>query len=125
MSVEDAERFANDLVGNKDLLGEVKKRASGLKSIVEIGKENGYDFTVDEAKEYMQSRSPRQLTDQQLDAVAGGKSSTSSAAVQTTVAATTGIEAAEVATSAVQVAEAAADVAAAAEVVAVVAAVFT
>ncbi|HEX2526083.1 MAG TPA: Nif11-like leader peptide family natural product precursor [Geminicoccus sp.] len=125
MSVSEAERFANDLVSNLPLRNTVKAGASGLASVVDIANKNGYSFTIDDAKQYMQSQSPHQLTDAQLDAVAGGKSSTSSTTVQTTAVATSAAEAAEVATSAVQVAEAAADAAVAAEVVAVVAAVLT
>lgn len=130
MSVEDAERFANNLVGNSELLAQVKQHATGLASVVALAKQHGYDFTVDEAKKYIQSRSPYELNDQQLDAIAGGKHHHSSVATSTKVAqtayvASSAVEAAEVATSAVQVAEAAADVAAAAEVVAVVAAVLT
>ena len=92
-----------------------------------LAKTHGYNFTLEDAKKYVQSRSPRELTDKQLDAIAGGKNS-SSVATQSTVAqtawvASTAAEAAEVATTAVQVAEAAADVAAAAEAVVVVAAV--
>src|ERR1700743_926085 len=119
MSVEDAERFANDLVTNKDLLAKVKQEATGLGSIVAIGKEHGYDFTLEEAKTYIQSRSSQELTNEQLNAVAGGKSK----AVQTSSVATTVEEAAEVATTAVQVSQAAADVAAVSEAVAVVVAV--
>ena len=118
MSIQDAERFANDLKTNKDLMAQVKPMATGLASIVAIGKKHGYNFTVDEAKQYIRQRSPRPMSDAQMERVAGGAT-----AVQTAAVATTAVEAAEVATTAVQVAEAAADVAAAAEAVVVVAAV--
>ncbi len=115
MPLADAERLAKDLADNEDLRDAIKAKATGLASIVEFAKSHGYNFTIEEAKEYIQSRAPQELTDEQLEAVAGGKgggSSTSSTVVQT----------AGVATSAVQVTEGAADVAAAAEVVAVAAA---
>jgi predicted ribosomally synthesized peptide with nif11-like leader len=127
MSKAEVERFVNDLATNMGLLGQVKPQATGLAAVVAVGKQHGYDFTLDEAKSYIQSRSPRELTDRQLDAIAGGKHhsgvATSSKVVQTTAVATSAVEAAEVATTAVQVAEGAVDVAAAAEAVVVVAAV--
>lgn len=128
MAIADAERFAKDITDDEGLRDAVKAEATGLASIVEFAKSKGYDFTIDEAKEYIQSRAPQELTDQQLEAVAGGKgggSSTSSTVVQTAGVATSAAEAAEVATTAVQVTEGAADVAAAVEIVAVAAAVLT
>lgn len=128
MALADAERFAKDITDDEGLRDAVKAEATGLASIVEFAKSKGYDFTIDEAKEYIQSRAPQELTDQQLEAVAGGKgggSSTSSTVVQTAGVATSAAEAAEVATTAVQVTEGAADVAAAVEIVAVAAAVLT
>lgn len=130
MSLAEAERFVNDLAKDPKLLGEVKPRATGLAAVVALGKQHGYNFTLDEAKNYIQSRSPRELTDKQLDAIAGGKHhgghssvATSTKVAQTAYVASSAVEAAEVATTAVQVAEGAADVAAAAEAVVVVAAV--
>lgn len=122
MALSDAERFAEDLKNNPDLAQMVKENATGLASLVDIAKSKGYDFSVDDAKEFIQARVPQELTDDQMNAVAGGKSSTGSTVAQTTAVASTAAEAAEVATSAVQVAEAATDAAAAAEVVVVAAA---
>ena len=125
MSLSDAKRFADALATDKELAQYVKENATGLASVVEIAKARGYDFSVDEAKSFVQSRVPQELTDEQLEAVAGGKGSstgTSTVQTQTTVTSTTGVEEVEVATTAVQVSEAAADTAAAAEVVAVAAA---
>ena len=127
MSIAEAERFVNDLAKDPALLAQVKPRATGLAAVVALGKQHGYNFSLDEAKNYIQSRSPRELTDKQLDAIAGGKHhwsvATSTKVAQTAYVASTAVEAAEVATSAVQVAEGAVDVAAAAEAVVVVAAV--
>ncbi|MEO1105139.1 MAG: Nif11-like leader peptide family natural product precursor [Devosia sp.] len=127
MSLSEAKRFADALASDTALAAEVKSGASGLSSVVELAKSKGYDFTVDEAKDFIQSRTPQDLTDEQLDAIAGGKHhhssvATSTKVAQTTAVASTAVEAAEVATTAVQVTEGAADVAAAAEVVAVAAA---
>jgi predicted ribosomally synthesized peptide with nif11-like leader len=131
MSIAEAERFVGDLAKNPQLLAQVKPEATGLASVVALAKKHGYNFSLDEAKKYVQSKSPRELTDKQLDAIAGGKHhggggssvATSTKVAQTAYVASSAVEAAEVATTAVQVAEAAADVAAAAEAVVVVAAV--
>jgi predicted ribosomally synthesized peptide with nif11-like leader len=130
MSIAEAERFVGDLAKNPQLLAQVKPEATGLASVVALAKKHGYSFSLDEAKKYVQSKSPRELTDKQLDAIAGGKHhgggssvATSTKVAQTAYVASSAVEAAEVATTAVQVAEAAADVAAAAEAVVVVAAV--
>ncbi len=108
MSVDEAERFANDLANDQTLLDEVKADASGLASIVTIGRKHGYNFSVDEAKEYIQTRSRHELTDQQLEAVAGGKggsTATVTNSVQTAEVVTTAAEATQVATSAYGAAE--------------------
>jgi predicted ribosomally synthesized peptide with nif11-like leader len=130
VSIAEAERFVNDLAKDPQLLARVKPQATGLAAVVALGKQYGYDFSLDEAKGYIQSRSPRELTDKQLDAIAGGKHhgggssvATSTKVAQTAWVASSAVEAAEVATTAVQVAEGAADVVAAAEAVVVVAAV--
>ena len=120
MSITEAQRFVSDLAQKPDLLAEVKPFATGLAAVVALGKKHGYDFTIADAKQYIQSRSPQELTDRQLDAVVGGKNSHSSTATQTNV-----MEAAEAVSSAVTVTQAATatDVAAAAEVAVVIAAV--
>lgn len=78
MPMTEVQRFANDLAQKPDLLANVKPFATGLTAFVALGKQHGYDFTVAEAKQYIQSRSPQELTDRQLDAVAGGKNVQSS-----------------------------------------------
>jgi predicted ribosomally synthesized peptide with nif11-like leader len=120
MSIADAERFAKDLGTDKALLAEVMQNASGVASVVKVANAHGYSVTVEEAKQYIESRSPKELTDDQLDAVAGGKSKgkpnlTSTSAVQTTTVVSTTLEAAEVASTALV----------ATQVIAVGAAVFT
>jgi predicted ribosomally synthesized peptide with nif11-like leader len=72
MSQADIERFVRDVQSNGQLRDEVKSNASGLASIVEIAKRRGYDITVDEVKTHMRSQSPKDLSDEQLEALAGG-----------------------------------------------------
>ncbi|MGV8834054.1 MAG: Nif11-like leader peptide family natural product precursor [Devosia sp.] len=134
MSISDAQRFAADLAEDAELRNALKEAATGLASVVAFAKSNGYDFSVDEAKQYILSQSPRDLTDQQLDAIAGGKhhhhhhhaSGVTKVHIGQTVSAVTSTtEAAEVATTAVLAAEGAAEVVLTAVAVAVAAVVLT
>ena len=130
MSQADIERFVSDLKENQVLLDEVKSGAIGLAAVVDLAQAKGYDITVDEAKAYIREQAKQELSDEQLDAVAGGKGhhhsvATAVAAVQTVGAVTSVAEAAEVATTAVEIAEVGTTVGAAAEVVAVAAVVLT
>ena len=72
MSQADIERFVADLKANPDLLAEVKKSAGGVASVVDIAKGKGYDVTLEEAKAYIQAQAEGELSDEQLDAIAGG-----------------------------------------------------
>ncbi|TIL22224.1 MAG: Nif11 family protein [Mesorhizobium sp.] len=103
----EVERFVDDLAKDDSLLEKVKPNATGLASVVATGKKHGYNFTLDEANSYIQSRSPRDLTDKQLDAIVGGKHhssvATSTKVVQT--AARTAVEAAEAASTVAAAAE--------------------
>jgi predicted ribosomally synthesized peptide with nif11-like leader len=75
MSVQDAERFANDLKAKPQLLAELKRTAAGkgLAGICQFAKQKGYTVTVDEAKQYIRGKAKGELNDQQLDRIAGGK----------------------------------------------------
>jgi len=74
MSQSDIQRFVSDLKGNQALLDEVKSGGVGLAAVVELAQARGYDITVDEAKAYIRDQAGQELSDDQLDAVAGGKS---------------------------------------------------
>ncbi|MHC2575340.1 hypothetical protein ACVI1J_003010 [Bradyrhizobium diazoefficiens] len=110
MSRTDVERFVNDLGNDGGLLERVKPIATGLASIVAIGKSLGYCFTPDEAKSCIRAR--QKLTTKPL---AGGTFNSSDTISTGAVQAL-----AEVATSGAQAAEAASDHATAVEPVAVV-----
>jgi predicted ribosomally synthesized peptide with nif11-like leader len=95
-----------------ELLTKVKDSAGGLDSVVQLAKDHGYDISVDEAKDYIQSQSRQELSDEQMEALAGGKGHTTSSvtqvqSVQTAVQVTSAATTAEAATTAVVVAEAA------------------
>lgn len=119
MSKTDIERFVADLKSSPDLLGEVQQNAGGLSSVVELAKNKGYDVTLDEAKSYIRDRAQQTLSDDQLDAIAGGKGHhhhsaanvTQAVNVQTAVNVTTAanVEAVAEATTAATTAEVAAE----------------
>lgn len=73
MSKADIERFVADLNSDAALLEEVKAAAGSLSKVVDVAKAKGYDITVDEAKAYIEEQAKQELSDEQLDAVAGGK----------------------------------------------------
>lgn len=89
MSITDAARFAKDLATDKDLVEKVKAKASGLASLVELGKTHGYNFTLDEIKQVVSGAAKREMTDAELDAVAGGKGIPATATSTVAVTATT------------------------------------
>ncbi len=94
MSKAEVERFVSDLKDNEGLRAELSGHASGVGSVVSFAKDKGYDISADEARDYIQGQSERDLSDDELDAVAGGKGhshvgETAVAAVQTVAAATT------------------------------------
>lgn len=72
MPLSEAKRFAADLARDKELLDRVKPKISGLASFAEVGRENGYDFTVEDAKELVRGAvGPEKMSNEQLDSVAG------------------------------------------------------
>src|SRR6476659_8315527 len=75
MAIADAKRFADALSSDQELLAAAKPKVTGLAAFVEVGKQHGYNFNLDEAKQLIRSKvPPQQLSDQQLDAIAGGDS---------------------------------------------------
>lgn len=110
MSQSEVERFVEDLKNDENLRGELSTGASGIGSVVAFAKDKGYAVTAEEAAAYIQSQAGRDLTDAQLDAIAGGKghhhhssTTTTTETVQTVEAVTTAAAAAEVAAAAVAV----------------------
>ena len=123
MSQADVERFVSDLKSDEGLRAELAGQASGIASVVEFAKGKGYDITADEAKDYIQSHAPNELSDEQLDAVAGGKGHSDSSTVSETQIATA--QTAALATTEAVAAETTVNVGAEVEVVAVAAVVLT
>jgi len=116
MSAADIERFVADLKGNASLLGEAKAAPGGLGAMVDLAKSKGYDITVDEAKSYIADKANQELSDDQLDAVAGGKGhAVGPSTVQTTQTITTAETTAEVVTTTAEAVNTATTVAVVAE----------
>lgn len=93
MSSSEVERFVGDLKSDEGLRSALSDHASGVGSVVSFANDKGYDISVDEANSYIQGQANQDLSDDQLDAVAGGKGSghvgtTVQTAVSTTTAAT-------------------------------------
>jgi predicted ribosomally synthesized peptide with nif11-like leader len=72
MSKADIERFSNDVKTNKKLQEEVKAKATSIRSLVEVAKAQGYDFSAQEVQDYVRAQG-KELSDEQLDAVTGGR----------------------------------------------------
>ena len=83
MSQEEVTRFYNDLVNDKDLqqkaaglgqkYGDVKPgEAEIVAEIVKLAQASHYSVSAEEVKEYMESHKSRVLSDDELEAVAGG-----------------------------------------------------
>lgn len=94
MSQADVERFVEDLKNDEGLRTELSGQASGIGSVVAFAKDKGYDVTAEEASAYINAQAARDLSDAELDAVAGGKghhhneTSTSSVSAATNVSTT-------------------------------------
>ena len=74
MSAADVERLVNDLKKNVELRLELKDKATGIEAVADFAKSKGYDTTPQEIKDYIRSHSKTELSDTQLEAIAGGKS---------------------------------------------------
>jgi len=75
MSVQNAKDFIAKLQGDKSLAGSLESAADDdARRAIAAGA--GFDFTKDEMKEALSAGGSKQLSDDDLDAVAGGASAT-------------------------------------------------
>ncbi len=72
MSQAEIQRFAADTEENQELLRELLEGVVALNDLVERARAEGYEFTVEEVKEYSREHHHSELTDEKLKAVAGG-----------------------------------------------------
>ncbi|NJK66420.1 MAG: Nif11-like leader peptide family natural product precursor [Microcoleus sp. SU_5_3] len=80
MSVESVNQLYQEVMQESALLQQFQAapdRESLANLAVEVGQQNGYSFTIDEVKQALAAQSAaseaEELTDEQLEAVAGGK----------------------------------------------------
>ena len=73
MSQSEVERFVADLKSDAVLREDLKGSAAGVASVVAFAQSRGYDIGADEARQYIQAQTSSELSDSQLDHVAGGK----------------------------------------------------
>jgi predicted ribosomally synthesized peptide with nif11-like leader len=71
MSKADLERFVSDLQADANLQSEAKK-ATGIPSLVKVATARGYEITAEDIRQYARSQG-QELTDEQLESVAGGR----------------------------------------------------
>ena len=72
MSKAEVERFVSDLKADANLQSEVKAKATGIPSLVEFAKGRGYEITAEDIRQHARSQG-QELTDEQLEATAGGR----------------------------------------------------
>ena len=73
---KEMERFVADVQKDEELAKLVHEKAGNLKSLSAALKEHGYEATDDEIKAFVQAQAKKQnkeLSDEDLDAVAGGR----------------------------------------------------
>ncbi|MCG8461207.1 MAG: Nif11-like leader peptide family RiPP precursor [Holophagales bacterium] len=73
MSQSEIERFVSDVKNNEELLKELTEGVIGLDELVSRAGEKGYEFTAEEAKAFAMSQAEGEISDDQLDMVAGGQ----------------------------------------------------
>ncbi len=73
MSRAEVERFISDLKADAKQQAEVQAKAASVPALVQFAKERGYDITIDDIREHARSQN-QELTDEQLDTAAGGRS---------------------------------------------------
>lgn len=86
MSRADVERFVADLNSDEGLRTELSAQASGIGSVVAFARDKGYDISAEEAGAYVSAQAGRDLSDDELDVVAGGKGHLNAAAITATAA---------------------------------------
>jgi predicted ribosomally synthesized peptide with nif11-like leader len=72
MSKAEVERFVSDLKADANLQSEVKAKATGIPSLIEVAKARGYEITKEDIRQYVHSQG-QELTDEQLESTTGGR----------------------------------------------------
>jgi predicted ribosomally synthesized peptide with nif11-like leader len=72
MSAAEFERFDSDVMRDPNLYAQLTQHPRTFADIVAFAAERGYAFTDDEVKDYVNATRAAELSDKQLDLVAGG-----------------------------------------------------
>ena len=72
MSQSEIEHFIADLKSDEAPRTELSEKATSIAAVVEFANHNGYDITADEARAYMKEQIGQDLSDDGLEALAGG-----------------------------------------------------
>jgi len=70
VSKQDIDRFVGDLTSDADLRNELSGSASGVGSVVAFAKAKGYDIDAGEVRAFLDGQAGKNLTDDQLEAIA-------------------------------------------------------
>lgn len=80
MSESEIKRFMEDLQSDEALRTELSSQASGIGPIVEFANGKGYDVTAEDVSTHMRAQLGEDLSDDELDSIAGGASAATAAA---------------------------------------------
>lgn len=80
MSESEIKRFMEDLQSDEALRTELSSQASGIGSVVEFANGKGYDVTAEDVSAHMRAQLGEDLSDDELDSIAGGASAATAAA---------------------------------------------
>ena len=72
MSKAEIERFVSDIKADAKLQSELKAKQAGIPTLIQIARERGYDITVEDVRQHVRAQG-QDLTDEQLETVAGGR----------------------------------------------------
>ena len=73
MSQAEVDRFVEDLKGSEDLQAALMENAGSIDAVTAFASSKGYEISADEARSYIETKSGKELNDEELDSVAGGK----------------------------------------------------
>lgn len=71
MSASEIERFNADVQASEEMQKELVEAGSGIGSVVAFANARGYDFSAEDVRVYIASKMGHELTDEQLDRLAG------------------------------------------------------
>lgn len=80
MSMSEVERLAADASGNSDLQEALKNAGTDVEAVAAAARDRGYDVTAEELQSHAQAKKG-ELSEEQLEQVAGGTNTTATVVV--------------------------------------------